>query len=55
MLPPRTGPTCGVIMLYSEFVVDQLKVTGCPEEIEVGFAVKLPIVGDGPVGTFYGV
>jgi len=38
-------------MLYSVFETDQLKVTGCPAEILMGFAVKLLMVGDAPVGT----
>jgi hypothetical protein len=37
------------------FVTLQLKVTGWPAETVVGFAEKLLIVGDGPVGTFAGV
>ena len=55
MLVPRTGPACGSMMLYSLLDVLQLKVTGCPAETLVGFAVKLLIVGFAPVGTFAGV
>jgi hypothetical protein len=33
----------------------QLRVTGCPELMLVGFAVKLEIVGAEPVGTLPGV
>jgi len=36
-------------------VTFQLKVTGCPAEAVDGFAVKLLIIGDGPVGTLLGV
>ena len=43
------------MMLYSLLVVLQLKVTGCPELMLVGFAVKLEMVGAEPVGTFAGV
>ena len=35
--------------------VVQLSVTGCPALMLVGFAVKLEMVGDGPLGTFAGV
>jgi hypothetical protein len=55
MLVPRTGPAVGSMMLYSPFETLQLNVTGCPAEMLVGFAVKLLIVGEGPVGTFAGV
>jgi len=37
------------------FVALQLSVTGCPALTVIGFAVKLDIVGDGPLGTFAGV
>ena len=33
----------------------QLRVTGWPALMLVGFAVKLEMVGEGPVGTFAGV
>jgi len=55
ILVPRTGPACGSIMLYIEFDTLQLKVTGCPAETVVGFAEKVLMDGEGPVGTFAGV
>ncbi len=48
---PRIAPTPGETTLYSPFVTLQVSVTGCPgppDEV----AVKLLIVGFGPVGTF---
>jgi hypothetical protein len=36
-------------------VTFQLNVTSCPAEAVDGFAVKLLIIGDGPVGTLLGV
>jgi len=38
-------------MVYSELLTVQLKVTCCPAEMEVGFAVKLAMAGDAPLGT----
>jgi hypothetical protein len=55
MLVPRTGPACGSMMLYVVFETLQLKVTGCPAITVVGFAEKLLMVGEAPVGTFAGV
>jgi hypothetical protein len=43
------------MMLYVLLVVLQLRVTGEPAVTLVGFAVKLLMVGEGPVGTFAGV
>jgi hypothetical protein len=33
----------------------QLSVTGCPALTVIGIAVKLDMVGHGPLGTFAGV
>jgi hypothetical protein len=42
---PRTGPTSGVLMLYSEPLTLQHSVTTCPGMGVVGFAVKVAISG----------
>ena len=48
---PRMTPTCGETMLYCALVTLQFNVTGEPDTIDVGLAVKLEIVGFGPLGT----
>lgn len=53
-LVPRMAPTAGETMLYSPLVTFHLSVTGWPGPPEV-VAVKLLMVGFGPVGTFPGV
>jgi len=55
MLDPRTAPTCGEMMLYIWPLVVQLRVTSCPAAAVAGFAVKLEIVGEAPLGTLAGV
>jgi hypothetical protein len=52
---PRIAPTWGETTKYDAPVTFQLSVTGCPDETVEGFAVKLVMVGDGPVGTLLGV
>ena len=52
---PRTGPTCGSIVLYVLLLTLQLSVTGDPAVTLIGLAVKLLMVGEGPVGTLAGV
>jgi hypothetical protein len=42
------------MMLYVLLLTLQLKVTGCPAETVDGLAVKLVMVGEGPVGTLAG-
>ena len=49
---PRTAPTSGDTITYDAPDTSQVSVTAVPAEIDIAEAVKLEIVGLGPLGTF---
>jgi len=51
---PRTAPTCGVMMLYSEWLTAHVSVTTWAAA-DAGFAPKLAMAGGAPTGALDGV